>query len=148
MNKPMFPDAVRSRLSYPFLGDLQLNVWAILAIGLAIGARWGVRQPWLHDDGAARWIAALLPLIPSYLYARRLIRWTNGHDEMQRRILQEALVFASMWTLFLRMAMDLFTASHGEAPFGLKSGLGVEGTFGAMCVLYIIGCALANRRYQ
>jgi hypothetical protein len=147
MNKPMFPDAVRSRLSYPFLGDLQLNVWAILAIGLAIGVRWGVRQPWLQD-GAVRGMAALLPLIPSYLYARRLIRWTNGQDEMQRRILQEALVFAAMWTVFLRMAMDLFTALFGETPFGLRSGLGVEGTFGAMCVLYIIGCALANRRYQ
>jgi hypothetical protein len=145
MDKPLLPDAVRSRLSLPFLGDAQLNAWAILAVGLALSARWGLRQAWLQD-GAARWIVSFLPLLPSYLYARRLVRWTNGQDEMQRRILIEALLFAAMWTVFLRMALDLLAASVGRTPFG--SGPGVEGTFGAMCVLYIVGCAFANRRYQ
>jgi hypothetical protein len=147
MNEPLLPDSVRHRIRYPFLGDVQLNVWAILAVGLAIAARWSLRQPWL-PEGTARWAIALLPLLPSYLYANRLVRWTISHDEMQRRILLEALVFAAMWTVFLRMAFDLYLAAGGAMSHRLRFGLGVEGTFAVMCFLYVVGCVIANRRYQ
>jgi hypothetical protein len=69
-------------------------------------------------------------------------------DEMQRRIQQDALVFAAMWTVFLRMALDLVNASGYVNAQRLGHGLGVEGTFAAMCFLYMLGCVVANRRYQ
>jgi hypothetical protein len=147
MNKPLFPDSIRPRLPYPFLGDRQLNIWAFTALALAIGARWSFRQPWL-PEGAGRWAIALAPLLPSYLYARRLVQWTLGVDEMQRRILQEALLFAAMWTVFLRMALDMVAATGGSSTLWLRFGLGIEGTFAVMCALYVVGCVLANRRYQ
>ncbi len=147
MDKRIFPDAVYERRPYVFFGDRRLAVWALLAVGSALAMRWlrheapGQRGWWLV-------VLSLTPLIPAHQYARRLIRWMADLDEMQRRIQQDALVFAAMWTVFLRMALDLIQAAgHLNAPpFG--QGLGVEGTFAAMCFLYLLGCVVANRRYR
>lgn len=147
MSKQLLPDAVGGRRPYPFFGDLRLAFWAFAAVGLAIAARWC-----RHEAGgqAGPWLLAvsLVPLIPAYLYARRLVRWISNLDEMQRRIQQEALIFAAMWTVFLRMALDAARASGQlDIPI-LGHGFGVEGTFLAMCVFHMLGCVFANRRFQ
>jgi hypothetical protein len=46
------------------------------------------------------------------------------------------------------MALDLVWATGYLVTPVFNQGLGVEGTFAAMCVLYMLGCAIANRRYQ
>ena len=145
MNKQIFPEAVR--WPYPFFADMRLNLWALVAIGSAITVRW-----WRHESvgqiGPSSLAISLVPLIPAHFYARRLIRRIADLDEMQRRMQQDALVFAAMWTIFLRMALDL---AHGSGYLDtprFSHGLGVEGTFAAMCLLYMLGCAIANRRYR
>jgi hypothetical protein len=147
MGKQLLPEAVAARRPFLFFGDRRLAFWALAAVGSALAARWyrhetPVRtEPW-------RLAISLVPLIPAYLNARRLIRWISGLDEMQLRIQQQALVFAAMWTVFLRMALDLVAASGYLNDPLLGQGLGVEGTFAAMCVLYMAGCVVANRRFQ
>jgi hypothetical protein len=147
MNKQLLPDAVLARRPYLFFGDPRLALWALLAVASAALVRWYI-NPMLGLPASGRLAVSLAPLIPAYLYARRLIRWMADLDEMQRRIQQEALIFAAMWTVFLRMALDLVQASGWLNAPRIGQGIGVEGTFLAMCILYMIGCVVANRRFQ
>jgi hypothetical protein len=147
MNKQLLPDALSARWRYPFFGDLRLNLWAFLAIGSAVAVRLYLRET-PGQSGPWRLAISLIPLVPACLYAFRLDRWMADFDEMQRRIQRDALVFAAMWTVFLRMALDLFHASGAPYSPSLGQGLGVEGTFAAMCALYLLGCVIANRRYR
>jgi hypothetical protein len=86
----------------------------------------------------------LLPLVPSFLYVRSIARWIGGMDELQRRIQLEACLFATTGAVFISAAMSLL-----ETSGVLRShGLGWEGTFAAILLLYILGNVISNRRYQ
>lgn len=147
MTKQLFPEAVGARRPLLFFGDRRLALWALAAVGSALAARWYRHEtPGQVDLG--RLAISLVPLIPAYLYARRLVQWISGLDEMQLRIQQEALVFAALWTVFLRMALDVIRASGYLGGPAFAEGIGVEGTFAAMCLLYMVGCLCANRRFQ
>jgi hypothetical protein len=147
MNKQLFPEAVGAPRPLLFFGDRRLALWAALAVGSAAAARWFRHvAPGQADPG--RLALSLVPLIPAYFYAKRLMTWIAGLDEMQQRIQREALVFAAMWTVFLRMALDVVRSSGFLVGPAFGQGIGVEGTFAAMCVLHMLGCLCANRRFQ
>jgi hypothetical protein len=147
MSKQLFPDAVGASRPRLFFGDKRLTLWASLAVGSAFAIRL-YRHETPGQTGLLPLTLSLLPLIPAYLYARRLVGWIADLDEMQRRIQKDALIFAAMWTVFLRMALDhVRAAGYFTAPsFG--QDIGVDGTFAVMCFLYMLGCVVANRRYQ
>ena len=142
-NRPVLPDAVRPGKDYSFLADLKLNAWAFVAVLASFIVHWMLPR---HADWDAplRAALALVPLVPSFLYVRSLARWIGGMDELQRRIQLEACLFATTGAVFISVAMSLL-----ENCGVLQShGLGWEGTFGAILVLYILGNVISNRRYQ
>src|SRR5262245_51129900 len=46
-------------------------------------------------------VLALLPLLASMLYVRSTARWVRGMDELHRRVVLEAFLFATLAYLFL-----------------------------------------------
>lgn len=146
MHKTIFPEAVRPGRHYSFRSDLKLNAWAFVAVAMAALARWLVQH---HHEWASslQAVVALTPLLPSLLYVRSIARWIGGMDELQRRIQLEACLFATTATVFVVTAFSLLEGV-GIARSRLQHGLGWEGTFGVLILLYVVGNILINRRYR
>ena len=147
MNKPMFPEAVQPGPHYSFRADMRLNSWALVALLVAFVSRSLLKH---HNDWntAVQSVVALSPLLPSLLYVRSIARWIGGMDELQRRIQLEACLFATTGTVFVTTALSLLESYGVLASNRLRHGLGWEGTFATIIVLYILGTAIFNRRYR
>ncbi|MGH7967627.1 MAG: hypothetical protein ACREIC_02755 [Limisphaerales bacterium] len=147
MNNPIFPEAVRPGRHYSFRADLKLNAWAFVAVAVAFLARWLLHHH--HNWGVLLQAAvALTPLLPSLLYVQSIARWIGGMDELQRRIQLQACLFATTGTVFIATALSLLAGVGVLQSIRLQHGLGWEGTFGAIILLYILGNMIFNRRYQ
>ena len=147
MNNPIFPEAVRPGRHYSFRADLKLNAWAFVAVAVAWVARWLSQHD--HDWGVLLQSAvAMTPLLPSLLYVRSVARWIGGMDELQRRIQLEACLFATTGTVFIVTALSLLSGAGVLQTLRLQHGLGWEGTFGAIILLYVLGNAIFNRQYR
>jgi hypothetical protein len=121
-------------------------VWLAVAmsvhlVGLFLLSRYSGWSP------LPRGLLAVAPLIPGVLYLRSCLRFIRGLDELQRRIQLEALLFAALGTVIVGTAVNLLLA-HGVALAGLDHGLGLIGNFTVMFVLWLVGGAIANCRYQ
>lgn len=146
MNKTIFPEAVRPGRHYSFRSDLKLNAWAFVAVAIAALARWLLQHH--HEWGRTlQALVALTPLLPSLLYVRSVARWIGGMDELQRRIQLEACLFATTGTVFVATALSLLDGI-GIAPYRLQHGLGWEGTFAVLILLYVVANILINSRYR
>lgn len=134
--------------SYSWKKDLRLNAWLGIATILYGMTLWLVKH---HPEWspAARGLVALIPLIPALLYVRSWARLVRGMDEMQRRIQLEAFLFAALGTVFVGVILSTLNAS-GVTPLGdmQSHGLGLGGAFIAMFTLWLVGYALANKRYR
>jgi hypothetical protein len=147
MSEPILSEAVWPRRSYPLAADLKLNAWAFVAVATAV-----ISRSLLHHhpgwDDAGRAGVALLPLLPSLLYARRLAGWMRGMDELQRRIQAGAGLFAVTGTLFVATGLSLLGSAGVLEGTRFDRGLGWEGTFAVLAGHFILGNVLANRRYR
>jgi hypothetical protein len=145
-NKPILPESVQPGKHYSFRADMKLNAWAFVAVILAIASRILLRH---HPDWSVslRTSIALSPLLPSFLYVQSITHWMGGMDELQRRIQLEACLFATTGTIFIATAFSLLN-SHGIHVPRLQNGLGWEGTFASIILLYILGNIIVNRRYR
>jgi hypothetical protein len=147
MNNTTFPESVRPGPHYRFGADLRLNGWAFAAVAVAMWARWLLR----HHLEWSSWLqgaVALTPLLPSLLYVRSIGRWIGAMDELQRRIQLQACLFATTGTVFVVTALSLLESAAITASTRLRHGLGWEGTFAAIVILYVLGNAIFNRRYR
>jgi hypothetical protein len=147
VNRFILPEVVQPGRNYSFLGEVRLNMWALVALLVALVTRWLLRN---HEDWGAplRSILAVSPLIPSLCYVRCIARWIGGMDELQRRIQLEASLFATTGTVFLATALSLLESYGVPLSNRLQHGLGWEGTFAAVIALYILGNVIINRRYR
>jgi hypothetical protein len=147
MNKLTLPESVQLGKHYSFRADMKLNAWAFIALLLAVVSRALLGR---HPDWSApfRAAVALSPLLPSLLYVRNVARWIRGMDELQRRIQLEACLFAMIGTAFVTTALSLLGGVGGIHLPRLQHGLGWEGTFALVILLYILGNLVVNRRYQ
>jgi hypothetical protein len=127
MNETILPDVVRPGKHYSFRADLKLNFWAFVALLLAAFARW---------------------LLPSLIYVRAIARWIRGMDELQRRMQLEACLFATTGTVFIATALSLLAGFGLFQSTRIAHGLGWEGTFAVVVLLYILGNIVVNRRYR
>ncbi len=142
MNTYLVPDSVR--ISYGTA--LKLNAWAIVAVFLSAFGHWYLSK---GDSGPlTRGMISLLPLAPSFLYARAIAHWIRALDELQRRIQHEAWFFATAGAIFVLTALNLLQASGVLAGSRLAHGLGWEGTYAITFLLWVVGSVLSNRRYQ
>jgi hypothetical protein len=147
MNNPVLPEDVRPGRHYSFAADMKLNAWAFVAVATAFCARALLKH---HSDWSdlLRSVVALSPLVPSLLYVQRIKRWIGGMDELQRRIQLEACLFATTGTVFICTALSLLGSVGTLQSMRLQHGLGWEGTFAVIILLYILGNVIINRRYR
>ncbi len=137
VRKNAYPDSVQMSLG----AALRLNAWAIVAILVSLAARLYLRQP--DCAPAVRIALALAPLGPGFLYARAILGWIRGLDEMQRRIQYEACLFATSGLALVLVTYDLLQ-SAGLPPLHW----GWEGAFALTYIFWVLGSLLSNRRFQ
>ena len=104
-----------------------------------------------------RTLIELVPLLASLLWARRLIRWVRGMDELNRRITLEAWLFAALMTVgFLSIWPLLNAAGTSASLYPATHGFHLEGldkpnfllTLGVLWLSHLLGHVIINRRYQ
>ena len=147
MTTSILPESVQPGEHYSFKADLKLNAWAFVAVVAAFTARWVLQRH--HDWSAAlASLIALSPLLPSLLYARAVARWIGGMDELQRRLQMVACLIATTGTVFIATGLSLLGSSGVLTSARLQHGLGWEGTFAVIVLLYVLGNVVVNRRYR
>lgn len=113
---------------------------AVLAGGGAIASSLALRH--LDPQGPLRVAAALLALPPSAFLVYTFVRWIRSLDELQRRIVSEAVAIAFVVSLLAGIALDglqeggYFTAAQWEAGWM------------AMVFLYVSAYWYTSRRYR
>jgi hypothetical protein len=90
---------------------------------------------------AWRFVTALLPLLPAGVLLWSYIRMFRRADELQRRIVYEALAHAFVATLSVTVA-GAFLQSAGMPTLGWIWIAGV------LVVSWTVGLVMANRRYR
>jgi len=88
-----------------------------------------------------RYLVALLPLIPGLWLAFGVLRATRKIDEMERRILFEAVVFSFMFTLITLFSFGLLGLVGVPQPSSINIVF-------LMCMLLVIGKFWGNWRYR
>jgi hypothetical protein len=115
-----------------------LLVPLILYIGfLALAVSWAPQlepTPWGY-------ILALLPIIPGVFIALGVVRVSTKIDEMERRILLEAVTFSFILTLIWLLSMGLLGLVGVPQPRSIH-------IVAVMCFLIIIGKLWGNWRYR
>ena len=99
---------------------------------------------------ALRIAAVLVPFAALALWARSIIRWIGGMDELHRRITMAAVLFATSASFFVVMLWHRIVAS-GIIPSkpGVSWDIGTVGhVFLLLTFFYFLGYFLVNRRYQ
>ena len=134
--------------SYSWKKDLRLNLWLGVTTVLYCVILWLVKK---HPEWSplTRGVFSLLPLVPALLYVGSWMRLIRGMDEMQRRIQLEGFLFGAVGTVFIGVIFSTLNA-NGVLPLGAMQshGLGLGGAFVAMFALWLVGTALANKRYR
>ena len=88
-----------------------------------------------------RYLVALLPMIPGLFLAFGLVRMTSKIDEMERRILLEAVVFSFIVTVILLLSFGLLGLVGVSQPSSINIVF-------IMCMLLIVGKFWGNWRYR
>lgn len=147
MEKPNLMESVQPCSGqYSVRQDLRLNAWLAVASAVWV-ADLALLKKYPEWSPLLKGVLALAPLVPGLLYVRSCMRFVRGLDELQRRIQLDALIFAAMGTVIVGMAVNTLNAH--EVPLGmLRRGLGIGESFVLMFVLWIVGSAIANRRYK
>ena len=110
----------------------------ILYLGLlALAVSWAPNMetsPW-------RYVVALLPMPPGLFLAFRIVQASSRLDEMENRILLEAVAFSFFFTLILLFSSGLLglVGVPQPSPINIAS---------VMCFLLVIGKLWGNWRYR
>jgi len=122
----------RAKLIRPLLVPL------ILYLGLlAVAVVWAPKMeasPWSY-------VVALLPILPGLFLALGIVRMTSKIDEMERRIVLEAVAFSFIFTLILLLSFALL------GLVGVPQPSNTWVVF-IMAMLLIIGKFWGNWRYR
>ena len=147
MNKPNLMETIQPCSGqYSVRSDLRLNAWLGVATVIYVGGLFLLKQ---HPEWSplSKGTVALTPLIPGLLYLRSCLRFIRGLDELQRRVQLDAFLFAALGTVIAGTAIATLNAH--EVQLGpLAHGLGMGETFALMFALWLVGSAVANRRYK
>jgi hypothetical protein len=125
---------------------MKLNAWAFVAVLFAAPSRW-LLQHHLEWSAPLQSIVVLAPLLPTLFYVRSTARWIGGMDELQRSIQLGACLFATTGTVLVTTGLSLLEG-RGILLWRFQHGLGWEGTFALVILLYVIGSVIINRRYR
>lgn len=92
--------------------------------------------------GALRVAVALIAVPPSAFLVWTFVRWIRGLDELEHRIVFQAVSFAFVTAILAMIGLE------GLQKAGLLTGLGWESAWEGMVFLYAAGYAWARRRYR
>lgn len=144
------PNTIESVLplsgEYSCKKDMRLSVWLFVAIATYVAVLLLLKY---HPEWSplTRGLLMLAPMIPGVLYVRSWLRFIRGMDEMQRRIQLDAWLFASLWTLVITTVINTLDAS-GVALGSLRQCVSLWGVFSNGFLLWLVGTAIARRRYK
>lgn len=122
----------RAKLIRPLLVPLILYI-GLLAVAVNLVPEMA-SSPW-------RYVVALLPMIPGLFLAFGIVRTFAKIDEMERRILLEAVAFSFIFTLIFLLSVGLLGLAGVPQPSPIIIAA-------IMCFLLIIGKFWANWRYK
>jgi hypothetical protein len=154
-NKPNVPEELVPGKNYSAGADAKVNGWMVVAV---MGA--GLADAWLHyhPDCPLMWrtVIALIPLPASLLWARSVLRWMRGMDELHRRLTLEACLFATVCTLFIITAGSRLKQTGVLDAVLQATRLNFEQmnfaqytlAVGLMYCFYFLGQFILNRRYK
>ena len=146
MEKPNIIDSVTPCSGqYSWRRDIRLNAWLAVTT-LVYVAQLFVLRRYPEWSPFVRGIVALTPLVPALLYLRSWVQFIRGMDELQRRVQIEAQVFAAWGTIFIGMILSTLN-QHGVVHVQ-PHGLGFGAVFFVVLPLWLVGVAIANRRYK
>ena len=92
--------------------------------------------------GALRVAVGLLAVPPSAFMVWTFVRWIRGLDELEHRIVFEAVSFAFVTAILAMIGMQ------GLDRAGVLPDVGWEVAWEGMAFLYVTGYAWARRRYR
>ena len=96
----------------------------------------------MEPAGVLRVAVGLLAVPPSAFLVWTFVRWIRGLDELEHRIVFQAVSFAFVAAIVGMIGME------GLQRAGLLTGVGWESAWEGMVFLYAIGYVWARRRYR
>jgi hypothetical protein len=130
-------DESRSRVPVPWY--LHPYFAAVLAAGAVLVSTFILTR--LDPAGPLRVVAALLAVPPSAFMVWTFVRWIRGLDELEHRIISQAVSFA-----FVAATLGMI-ALQGLDRAGVLTGVSWETGWAGMVFLYVAGYLWARRRY-
>jgi uncharacterized membrane protein len=156
-NKLNIPDEIwLGKKEYSWRMDWKVNGWLFVATLISAASDFLFIQQVKHMGIALRTIIATVPFLAILLWARALSRWIRGMDELHRRIMLAAILFAVSATFFFVMLWHrLDKAGFFQAIFPAGKNPDASWdicTVGHMFLLitffYFLGHSIFNRRYK
>jgi hypothetical protein len=96
----------------------------------------------MEPTGAVRVAVGLMAVPPSAFLVWTFIHWIRGLDELQHRIVFQAVSFAFVTAILVMIGME------GLEKAGVLHGVGWESAWEGMVFLYAAGYLWAQRRYR
>jgi hypothetical protein len=98
-------------------------------------------------------LVALVPFVAILLWARSLLRWVRGMDELHQRITLSTILFSTGASFFAVMLWNRLVSAGVfgmvAAKEGASWGIGtVAHVFLLLLFFYILGSRIFNRRYE
>ena len=96
----------------------------------------------MEPAGALRVAVGLLAVPPAAFMVWTFVRWIRGLDELEHRIVSQAVAFAFVTALLGMIALE------GLEKAGVLPNVGWESAWQGMVFLYVAGYLWARRRYR
>jgi hypothetical protein len=153
MNKLNLPDEIwPGREGYSLWKDLQVNGWLMVA-ALVSGA-----TDIVFRSAVRAWpvgwqvVIALVPFVAILLWARSLLGWVRGMDELHQRITLSTVLFSTGASFFVVMLWNRLVSAGVFGMLAAKEGASwdigtVAHVFLLLLFFYILGSRIFNRRY-
>jgi hypothetical protein len=150
MNEPHHPDDIwLGKKAYSLRRDWKVNGW--LLVGALISGANDILFPHVVHGWpmALRAVIAGAPFLAVLFWARSLAAWVRGMDELHRRIVQAAVLFATAFVFFLVtlwqcLAQVLFEDRSAQA----HHIAGASHIILLLTIAYFCGYRFFSRRYQ
>ena len=161
-NKPNDPEELFHPKKYCLWTDVKVNYWLFFAVGAGatnmflFHCRLPLQENYLTWPVWLRAVIELVPLFAALLWTRHMARWMRGMDELQRRITLEAWLFGAAATLALLSLWPLLDGAGVSAAILKATKFHLEAldkpnfplTLCLLCVFYVLGHFILNRRYK
>jgi len=118
----------------------QMLIWAITYIVVTYASVYTLKNAGIEHFGL-RTLIALLPMLPIAWVGIIIMRFIRSLDEMQQKIQLESVVFSAVMT-------GLLTGAYGFMEGVGYPELDTVWIMPMLMILWVVGQALARRRYQ